>query len=277
MRLGFHGATSMTSDLETDVKATAHAGFSALELWAAKIDTYLADHSLEDLTALLTENGVAPMSINSIEFISFRGDEYPQIKARCRELCRWAQAIGCPTIIVVPSPTPSRQTTWAEIVDEHVKVLRDLSDIAGEYGTRLSFELLGYGWCSVRTPRGAWEIVQKTGRDNVGMAVDCALLYGGGGLLSELDALDPARIFTFHLDDLEDVPKEAITDAHRLLPGLGVVPLDDICRRLQKIGYNGDCSVELFRPEYWEWDPKELAVRARESAMKVLSPYFEVE
>ena len=277
MRLGFHGATSMTSDLETDVKATAHAGLKALELWASKIDKYLADHSLDDLKALLTTNDVAAMSINSIEFITFRGDDYPHIKARCRELCQLAQAIDCPTIIVVPSPTPSYQTTWEEIVEEHVKVLRDLSDIATEYGVKLSFELLGFGWGSVRTPRGAWEIVQKTGRDNVGLVVDCAHLWGGGGLFDEIEIVDPAHIFTFHLDDLEDLPKEAITDAKRILPGLGVIPLADICQRLQKLGYNGDCSVELFRPEYWEWDPKELAVQVRNSAMKILSPYFEVE
>jgi 2-keto-myo-inositol isomerase len=267
----------MTSDLQTDVMATAHAGFSALELWAGKIDKYLADYSLEELKALLAENDVAPMSINSIEFISFRGDDYPQIKTRCRELCRLAQALGCPTIVVVPSPTPSRETTWEEIVDEHVNVLRDLSDIAAEYGVKLSFELLGFGWCSVRTPRGAWEIIQKTGRDNVGLVVDCAHLYGGGGRFDEIDALDPAYIFTFHLDDLEDLPKEAITDSKRILPGSGIIPLADVCQRLQKLGYDGDCSVELFRPEYWEWDPLELAVKVRESAIKVLSPYFEVE
>lgn len=277
MRLGFHGATSMTSDLETDVMATAHAGLRALELWAGKIDTYLAGHSLADLKALLDDNGVAPMSINSLEFISFRGDEYPGIKARCRSLCQMAEAIGCPTVVVVPSPTPSLETTWDQIVEEHVAVLRDLGDIAAEFGVRLSFELLGFGWCSVRTPRGAWEIVQKTGRDNVGLVVDCAHLYGGGGLLDELDALDPAHIFTFHLDDLEDLPKEAITDDKRLLPGLGVIPLDDICRRLRRLGYDGDCSVELFRPEYWEWNPMELAVEVRGAAEKVLSPYFQVE
>lgn len=277
MRLGFHGATSMTSDLETDVIATAHAGLKALELWAGKIDIYLADHSLAELDALLVEHGVAPMSINSIEFISFRGDEYPQIRARCRALCEISQAIGCPTIVVVPSPTPSRETTWGAIVEEHVTVLRDLGEIAAEFGVRLSFELLGFGWCSVRTPRGAWEIVQKTGRKNVGLTVDCAHLYGGGGLFDELDALDPAHIFAFHLDDLEDLPKEAITDAKRLLPGMGVIPLDDICQRLQGLGYDGDCSVELFRPEYWEWDPRELAVEVRTAALRTLSTYFDVD
>ena len=42
---GFHGATTMTADLQTDVAASAHAGFQTLELWAAKVDRFLADHS----------------------------------------------------------------------------------------------------------------------------------------------------------------------------------------------------------------------------------------
>jgi len=61
------------------------------------------------------------------------------------------------------------------------------------------------------------------------------------------------------------------------LPGMGVVPLAEICARLKAIGYDGPCSIELFRPEYWEWDPKELAVKARTEALKVLSPYFKIE
>jgi 2-keto-myo-inositol isomerase len=277
MKLGFHGATTMTSDLKTDVGASASAGFKALELWAAKVDDFLSDHSRPELKALFEGDGVAPMSLNSIEFIAFRGDEFVHIRSRCHELCDIAQAIDCPTVVVVPSPTPSRETSWAEILEEHVTVLRDLADIAGEYNIKLAFEPLGFGWCSVRTPRGAWEIVVETGRENVGLVVDAAHFYGGGGLLRELDQLDPARIFAFHLDDLEDVPKEDVTDARRLIPGLGIVPLEDICGRLKAIGYDGACSVELFRPEYWDWDPTQLAVQVREAALEILSPYFEVE
>ncbi|MCB0166202.1 MAG: sugar phosphate isomerase/epimerase [Anaerolineae bacterium] len=277
MRLAFHGATTMTSDLQTDVAATAHAGYKALELWAAKVDRYLEDHSVEQLKALLDDNNVAPMTFNSIEFIAFRGNEFDQIKARCRQLSQIAQVIGCPSVAVIPSPTPAWDTPWDTVVAEHVAALQDLSDISREYGIKLAFEFIGFGGFSVRTPRGAWEIIQKTGRDNIGMVVDAAHLYVGGGLPSEIDQLDPKYIYAFHLDDTEEMAKEAYTDAVRLLPGLGVIPLDDICARLKGIGYNGACSIELFRPEYWEWDPKELAVKARELAVKVLSPYFEVE
>jgi 2-keto-myo-inositol isomerase len=277
MKLAFHGATTMTCDLETDVAVTAHAGFKALEVWAPKMDRYLAAHSLANLNGLFANHGVMPLALNSIEFIAFRGSEYAQVQARLHELGRIAQAIGCPTIVVVPSPSPDRNLPWADTVAEYVRVLRDLGNIARLNSIKLSFEFLGFGWCSVRTPRAAFEIIQKVERDNIGLTVDAAHFYGGGGLMNELDQLDPRRIFAFHLDDLEDTPKEAISDGTRLLPGLGVVPLDDICARLKHIGYDGSCSIELFRPEYWNWDPSELAIKAREAALRVLSPHFQIE
>jgi 2-keto-myo-inositol isomerase len=277
MKLAFHSATTMTSDLETDIAISAQAGFTALEVWAKKVDNYLATHSLSNLNALFVKHNLVPLALSSLEFIAFRGGKYAQIQARLHQLGKIAQAIGCPTVVVIPSPSPDRYVSWAKTAAEYVKVLRDLSEIASLYNIKLSFEFLGFGWCSVRTPRAAFEIIQKVDRDNVGLTVDAAHFYGGGGLMSELDQLDPRRIFAFHLDDLEDTPKEAISDGTRLMPGLGVVPLEEICARLKRIGFDGPCSVELFRPEYWNWDPKKVAIQSREAALKILSPHFKIE
>lgn len=275
MLLGFHCATTMTSDLETDVKVTRNAGYKGLEVVYEKAETYLESHSLEELKALFADNGLAPMSFNALVFVGFRGDEYPQVQEKCKLMCERAAAIGCPMLVVVPSPTLDRwQLPWSDVVAEYVTVLRDLSAIAEPFGIRLSFEFLGFGWCTVRTPRGAWEIVKQADRANVGMTVDCAHVYAGGGLLEEIDALDPAKIFAFHLDDVEDTPKEAITDNTRVFPGWGVVPVGDMAARMARLGYDDTCSIELFRPEYWEWDPQKTADTARETALKVLSPYF---
>lgn len=277
MKICFHGATTMTSDLETDIHVSKKAGFQALEVWAEKVDAYLSSHTITELQSLFRVNQIQPVALDAIVFIGFRGDEYPQVQQRCRQLSEIARAIGCPTIVVVPSPLPNRESTWAEVVTEYVNVLQDLGDIAADYGVRLAFEFLGMGWSSVRTPRGAWEIVSKTNRENVGMVIDTAHFYGGGGLISELALLDPERIFALHLDDLEDTPKEAAGDATRLFPGDGVVPLAEICAQLSKIGYNGHCSIELFRPAYWQQDPLQIAKQALQSAKKSLEPYFEIE
>lgn len=277
MKLSFHGATTMTSNLETDVKISAVARFYALEVWVKKVDAYLESHSLQDLQNLFLSYNVQPVALDAIEFIGFRGNEFPQIEMCCLQLAKLAQALHCPTIAVVPSPLPNIHISWAEVVSEYVTVLQRLSEITKPYQINLAFEFLGMGWSSVRTPRGAWEIVQKTNRDNVGMVIDTAHFYAGGGLLSELEELQSERIFALHLDDLEDTPKEAANDATRLFPGDGVIPLHEICSRLSKIGYEGHCSIELFRPAYWQQDPLEIAKKAMQSARSVLSPYFSLE
>ena len=284
MKLAYHGATHMPSDLVTDIKATAQSKFGALEIWANKLDPYLAKNSVADLGTLLKDNNVEPASFSSIEFIGFRGKDYQKIQDRCKQLCEIGQEIGCHTLVLVPSPTPVEQAAealdliypWEKIVAEYVTVLQDLADIAKPYGTRLSFEFIGFSWCSVRTPRGAYEIVKKANRDLVGINFDTCHFCGGGGNIDEIDALDPKRIHAFHLNDMEDVPKEAFHDGKRLLPGLGILPLDDVCSHLKNIGYDGLCSVELFREEYWKWDPCDLANKAYETAVKTLSPYFDI-
>lgn len=276
MILSFHGATTMSSDLETDVTISAQAGYKALEVWYPKVEKYLLSHSLDELKQLFTSQNVKPVALDALEFIGFRGSEYALILDRCKEMCEIAHAISCPTIAVVPGPIPDIKTTWAEIVTEYVIVLRDLGKIAYDYGIRIAFEFLGFGWCTVRTPRAAWEIIQKVDRDNVGIVIDAAHFYTGGGLLNELDALKNDRIFAFHLDDVEDTAKEAITDGTRLFPGDGVIPLSDICICLENIGYDGHCSIELFREEYWQRNPLEVALTARKAALHVLNPHFNV-
>jgi 2-keto-myo-inositol isomerase len=276
MILAFHGATTKTSNLETDVAITAQAGYQALEVWAEKIDVYLATHSLTDLNALFVDSHVQPLTINSIEFVAFRGDQFSKIEAQLHKLGKIAQAIACPTIVIVASPLPDYTVTWEAVKEEYVSVLQSLSAIAKIYNVRLTFEFLGFGWCSVRTPRAAYEILRAADCDNIGLTLDAAHFYNGGGLLAEIEQLDPKRIFAFHLNDLEDTPKEAISDATRIFPGEGVIPLDEICKRLQQIQFDGPTSIEIFRPEYWAWEPLRVAVEARKAAMKVLGKYFEI-
>lgn len=274
MRLAINGACTMTSDLPTDLAAAGAAGFGYVEVWAAKMDAYLQQHSVEDLVQLFHRHDVHAASINSLEFITFRGDDYELVRARCRELSLLAEQLACPYLVVVPSPTPSRETTWDQVKAESVRVLNDLADIASARGVGLAFEPLGFGWCSVRTLRAAWEIVAAVGRSNVGLVLDACHFYGAGSQMEEIGLIDPAKLFIFHLDDVEDLPKEAITDARRLLPGIGVLPLGEICSRLSKIGFDGLVSVELFRPEYWGWPAGNLAMAARRTARQVLAPYF---
>jgi 2-keto-myo-inositol isomerase len=275
MILGFNGATTMNADLQTDVTVAAGAGFQALEIWAAKMDRYLENHTVSELKALFDEHRILPASINSIEFITFRKpEEYEEIRQRCTRLSEVCRVLGCDRIVVVPGPLPEGGASPKEVREESVKVLRDLSGIAGSFGVNLAFEFLGFPWCSVRTLEASQEIVQETDRENLGLVVDTCHFYAGGSGPDSIESMDPASLFIFHINDVEDRPRETVEDAHRLLPGEGVIPLNDILSRLARTGFNGLCSVELFRPAYWDRDPAELARDALRKVREVLEPWF---
>jgi 2-keto-myo-inositol isomerase len=47
--------------------------------------------------------------------------------------------------------------------------------------------------------------------------------------------------------------------------------LQQIIAAFRKIGYDKVASVEIFRPEYWERDPFELARDARAATERVIA------
>ena len=265
MKLALNGATTMRANLETDLRAAKAAGFDYLEIWAAKIK----DKSIAELKDLFAEAGVPPLSINSIEHITFRdADAYEGIKRQCREFSEIAAAIGCPYIVVVPGRLPAGNV---DVVAESVRVLTELCDIAAEYGVALGFEFLGQPDCSVPTLGLANEIVRAAARDNLGLVIDSFHFYAGGSNVGMIEQLDPRQIYIFHINDAEDLPRSQLEDRHRLLPGLGILPLRDMVEAFRKIGYDDVASVEIFRPEYWERDPLQLAHDAKSAAERVVN------
>lgn len=273
MKLALNGATTMKADLRTDILAAQSADFDCVEIWAAKLREYLKNESgsVTDLRKLLNACFLEPLSINSIEHITFHSaEDYARIKAECEELSSIAVALGCPYIVVVPGRLPEETPSREEIVAESVRVLTELSTIAERHGVALAFEFLGQADCSVQTLDLANEIVRRVARENIGLVIDSFHFYAGGSTIEMIKALDPEQLFIFHINDAEDRPREQLQDCHRLLPGLGILPLKEMLEAFNRIGYDRVASVEIFRPEYWEWDPFELAREAKEAVEKVL-------
>ena len=270
MKLALNGATTMNADLLTDIGAAREAGFDGLEIWAAKLRAFLKSDTTGALKAAFADRHIEPYSINSIERITFRDAAgRAALLAECDEWCRIAAAIGCPYVVVVPGRLPEGASR-AQIIDESIGVLETLGGIAARHGVSLAFEFLGQPDCSVQTLDLADEIVRRVARPDVGLVIDSFHFYAGGSRLESIDALDPRRLFIFHINDAEDLPRERLEDRHRLLPGLGILPLTEIIAALRRIGYDRVTSVEIFRPEYWQRDPLELARDAHAAVARAL-------
>lgn len=272
MKLALNGATTMRADLATDLQAAKAAGFDYLEIWAAKLRAFLKQRSTSELKDLFTESGVSPLSINSIEHITFRDARaYESIKHECEELSSIASAIGCPCIVVVPGPLPNGGASRETVISESINVLTELCDISATHDVALAFEFLGQPDCSVPTLDLAADIVREVRRKNLGLVIDSFHFYAGRSTFAMIESLDPELIQIFHINDAEDLPRDQLEDRHRLLPGLGILPLREMAAAFQRIGYDKVASVEIFRPEYWERDPFELARAARAAAERVLN------
>lgn len=270
MKLALNGATTMKADLVTDIQAASNAGFDCLEIWAAKLREFLKSHTTLDLRKLFDETGIEPYSINSIERITFRDSSgQAALVVECRELCRIASEIHCPYVVVVPGLMPEGATR-EDVIQESVSVLTEMSRVAEAYNVALAFEFLGQRDCSVQTLDLADEIVKQVNKPNVGLVIDTFHFYAGGSRIDSIDALDSDRLFIFHINDAEDLPRDQLEDRHRLLPGSGILPLTEIILALRRINYNRVASVEIFRPAYWEMNPFDLARQAREAVSRVL-------
>ena len=270
MKIALNGATTMCADLTTDIGAASEAGYELIEIWAAKMRTFLKTNAVADLKKLLAENNLEPYSINSIEHITFRNaEDYAQIKTETEELSKIAAEINCPYVVVVPGKLPENASE-EKIIEESVNVLNELADIAGKYNVGLAFEFLGQADCSVQTLDLDKKIIEKVNRENVGLVIDTFHFYAGNSTFEAIDALDPKKLFIFHINDAEDLPKGDLNDAHRLYPGEGILPIKEIKERFDKIGYDRMVSIEIFRPEYWNENPFDVAKKARAATQKVL-------
>lgn len=264
MRFGLNGATTGLTPLLRDLEAARRAGYDDLEIRDAKLEAYLRIESLADLRARMADLGVRPLSLNAIEDATL-GDPMPALH-RARTLFGWAQSLGAPYVVAVPSPAPSGASP-SDVAERTATRLASLADVAAGYGVAVGFEFLGFPWCSVRTVSAARQIVGEAGRANLGLVLDAFHFHVGGSTIGDVAGLQDLRIV--HLDDAEPGPPDSLADAQRLLPGEGAIPLRDLVRAIRKTGYDGSYSLELFRPEYYRWDPDELARRGL-AAMKSL-------
>lgn len=285
-QFGFNGATTgEQADIAIDIRAAAEAGYQFLELRDTKIERYLSSGgSLASLRALMRQAGIAALSVNALEDSTLRDrGAFEDILARCRTLCEWAKALDCPYVVAIPSFLPgganaSRAARAHGAAPSEIEVrrrsaaaLRAMIAATEGLGVRLGFEFLGFPTCSVSTLRAARGIVEDVGDSRVGLVIDAFHFYIGGSRPEDLDGIDPTRIFVVHLDDAPAGEPAALTDAQRLLPGEGVIPLRALIDRLQAAGYGGAYSLELFRPEYWTWDPVVLARRGLEGMRRVVA------
>ena len=114
------------------------------------------------------------------------------------------------------------------------------------------------------------EVIRQAGHPNVKPLLDFFHFWSGLSKFEDLDLLKPGEIGHVHFQDLLEGPRELIDNDSRIIPGDGIAPIVRILRKLAEKRYEGVLSVELFRAEYTEGDPYEVATEIRRKCEVVM-------
>lgn len=263
MKLGFNEATCMKkSNVETDLKLCEKYGYDYIELRLDMLKDYFVNHTIDDLQNFFNKSHIKPFALNSIENINFCSEkQWNKLIKLFTFGCKVAQKIRNPYMVVVPTVGENiSDKNEEEVFIDSINVLNKLADIAKPYGVKLAFEPIGNRRWVCNSIRQAYEIIKAINRDDVGLVIDCINFYLNDKCadIGYLRKIPLDKIFVFHINDCEDLPLGILDHCHRIFPGDGCIPINEITDILKQKGYDKIASLELFRPEYWKMEPEDV-------------------
>lgn len=279
MKLSMNEATALKckgTTLEQDLALCEKYGYDMIEIRTMDcLKNYLANHSIEELAAYFAAHPVKPWAFNTLEYFNNLPEtDYKETLRKLREMCEWGKKIGCKTVITVPTVGLKKVTRQA-IRKSTLACLKEMGNICGEAGMRLSVEFLGHPEASINDFGEAYDIISELDMDNVGLTLDCFHFHGMHSSLKDLAQADGKKIFIVHLNDTEDFQYGALRDDDRVWPGDGCIDLDGILQTLKKIGWAQDVlSLELFRPEYYAMPADDVYRIGKEKSEAVIKRNF---
>ncbi|MGC9320257.1 MAG: sugar phosphate isomerase/epimerase family protein [Armatimonadota bacterium] len=258
MRTCLNTATTRGRPLEDDIRLCGETGFEGIEIDTGKLDEFLEDASVTDLRALLDDSQVECAGLMAFAFQPFGDAAGEQIERICTygPICR---ELGGEVLLSFIAEQPPDEVARDGAILRAAEVAHHYAVAAENSGVKLALEPIG-GQQFMDGPEDALAIVEAAGHPSLGIMVDTFHYYKSGVAPEQIAAIPRDRLLIVHINDAEDLPREQLTDANRLYPGLGVIPLQDYLAALRDVGYDGFVSVELFREQYWAQD-HEVVVR----------------
>jgi sugar phosphate isomerase/epimerase len=181
------------------------------------------------------------------------------------EMCH---ALGARVLLVCSSTSAHATGDPARLIAD----LQKLAMLAVPYGIRIAYEALSWGRHVNEYPQ-AWEIVAEADRANLGLALDSFHILAMKTSAERLEEIVAGKIFLVQLADfmwqeIRSREERIDTARHfRVFPGEGVhsAQVAELVRTLDRLGYRGDYSFEVFNDDYTQLPHAVVAERARRS------------
>lgn len=237
------------------VDMAAAVGYNGIEPWIREIEAYQqAGGSLADMRKRISDHGLKVES--AIGFAHWIVDDPTKRKAGLEQAKRDMELVAAigGTRIAAP-PTGATKQNDLDLFAA-AKRFGDLMKVGESIGVTPQAEVWGFSQSLSRLGETAFVVIES-GNPNALILPDVYHIFKGGSDFAGLNLLSGKAIQVFHMNDYPATPdRKTINDAHRVYPGDGVAPLDQILQTLSEIGFQGALSLELFNRDYWKQDPR---------------------
>jgi 4-hydroxyphenylpyruvate dioxygenase len=240
---------SLNSPFERDIADYAAGACWAVELWLGKLESYLESHTAADVAALLKSHEIAaPVASYQGGLLTSQGEQRREHWGHFRRRLDLCRELGVNTLVVAADVAgPMTQ----QDLDRLQVSLAEMARAAESAGVRVALEFQARG-PFLNNLQTAAAVIADVGSPHLGLCLDLFHYYVGPSKTEDLGYLTRENLFHVQLCDLAGHARELATDADRVLPGDGDIPIAPVVRRLRDIGYEGPVSVELMNPGIWQ-------------------------
>jgi len=263
-------ATTMSTSLEADLAAYSRGGWTAVELWLTKVETYLRDHEVSDLRGLLESNGLrAAAAASQGGLLLSRGAERAAHWEHFRSRLAVLKDLGVPTLVVA---VDFHRELKPEDYPLAAASLSEAGELAGASGVKLALEFQkGAAFCSSLDTTLA--LIAQCRSPHVGVCLDLFHYYTGPSKFEDFAYLNRENLAWVQVCDLSGTPRELAGDADRILPGEGDFEIGPILDHLGAVGYDGPVSLEVLNPHLWRVPADRVADLGFQAVRRVLGKW----
>ena len=260
---------TLAGPLEAKLAAARQAGFGRIMLAARDVAAH--PQGAAAAIAAVRASGLEVTGLQVLrDFEGLSGHLHDYKVDIAKQMILMTRALDAKVLLACSSTLP--QSSGERRVQLHD--LRKLAMLALPLGVRIAFKATSWGR-HLNSLARAWSLVEKADYPNLGLGIDSSHMFAAGDGPELLDDIDPAKIHLVLLSDFmgpdTPTPEERTSTARhfRVFPGEGAhsLALATLVLKLNRLGYRGDYSFEVFNDDYQQIPLPVVAQRARRSAL----------
>jgi 2-keto-myo-inositol isomerase len=266
MTLCMHQTTSAAAGYRRSLEGYARAGIRLVEVILPQLEEFLRTETMVTARRLLSDLGLKAVSSGGVRGLA---EPSPARAKALEDLKAKAEIIAALGVDRMVCPCAATEKYTADDYKRGVDNLREAGDVVKPFGIVAMPEFMR-GSTFIGTLPTSLRLTRAAAHPNVKPMFDFYHFWAGLSKFEDIELIHAGEIHHVHFQDVPDMPRELLDSTTREIPGDGVSPLERILQGLQKKGYSGPISVELFYPKYQKADPEQMAAEIRRKAEPIM-------